>query len=98
MLKDIVAVQFVDGYNLNIRFEDGVEGVIDISKLVDFYGVFAPLKDDDFFIRVRVNPELGAICWPNGADLDPDVIYAIISGEEIPDLDIEISDSMAASN
>jgi hypothetical protein len=27
------------------------------------------------FRSVRVDPELGTIVWPNGADIDPDVLY-----------------------
>jgi hypothetical protein len=30
------------------------------------------------FERVRVDRGLGTITWPNGADLDPDVIYAAL--------------------
>ncbi|MFN9174661.1 MAG: DUF2442 domain-containing protein [Synechocystis sp.] len=32
-----------------------------------------------YFAQVKVNPELGTIQWPNGADLDPDVLYDLIS-------------------
>jgi hypothetical protein len=28
-----------------------------------------------YFSQVRVDPELGTVVWPNGADLDPDVVY-----------------------
>jgi len=36
---------------------------------------FIPLKDPDFFSQVRVDPEAGTVVWPNGVDLDPDVLY-----------------------
>jgi hypothetical protein len=41
------------------------------------------LKDRAEFVKVTVNPDLGTICWPSGADLDPDVLYAKVTGEEI---------------
>ena len=83
MLKDIVQVQLLDGYRLCLRFEDGVEGSVDVAELIRFTGIFAPLRDHDYFLQVRVNPDLGTICWPNGADLDPDVLYALVTGEPI---------------
>jgi hypothetical protein len=83
MLKDIVQVRVLDGYDLHLRFEDGVEGRVDVAGLVAFTGVFAPLRERGYFLKVRVNPDLGTICWPNGADLDPDVLYSAISGEPI---------------
>jgi hypothetical protein len=30
--------------------------------------------DPQFFRSVQVDPELGTIVWPNGADIDPDVL------------------------
>ena len=33
---------------------------------------------------VQVNTEFGTICWPNGADLDPDVVYSEITGVPLP--------------
>ncbi len=86
MIKDIVEVKAIGGYRLWLRFEDGVEGEVDIAALVPFEGVFAPLRDPAAFATVRVDPELGTICWPGGADLDPDVLYALIKGEPRPDL------------
>jgi len=84
MLKDIVSVQPLDSHRLKLRFEDGVEGVIDVSQCVDFKGVFAPLRDPRIFASVQVNLESGTIGWPNGADLDPDVLYALVTGEALP--------------
>jgi len=59
---------------------------VDISKLIKFRGVFEPLKDEAFFAKVDVNPEWGTIFWPNGADLDPDVLYSMVTGEAIPEI------------
>jgi hypothetical protein len=36
--------------------------------------VFAPLRDLDVFRQVTVDDQLGTIVWPNGADMDPDVL------------------------
>ena len=83
MMKDIVEVKPLDSFRLHVRFEDDVEGEVDLKDLVRFKGVFAPLRDAARFVEVRVHPELGTLCWPNGADLDPDVLYAKISGKPI---------------
>jgi hypothetical protein len=85
MLIDVVGFDILDDYKLKVRFDNGVEGIVDISELVPFEGVFAPLNDINYFRKVALYEEGGTIFWPNGADLDPDVLYSVISGEEIPD-------------
>jgi hypothetical protein len=83
MLKDIVEVRALGGYRVHLRFEDGVQGELDLGRTLRFQGVFAALEDEREFAKVRVDPELGTIVWPNGADLDPDVLYAEITGKPI---------------
>jgi hypothetical protein len=87
MLKDIVTANPLGGYRLQIRFEDGVEGVVDLRSILRFQGIFAPLRDPDYFAQVRVDPELGSVTWPNGADVDPDVLY----GQLVPNSDALVS-------
>jgi hypothetical protein len=37
--------------------------------------VFDPVRSDrEFFKSVAVDPVLGTVVWPNGADIDPDVL------------------------
>ncbi|HBE20462.1 MAG TPA: DUF2442 domain-containing protein [Cyanobacteria bacterium UBA11149] len=83
MLKDIVAVKPLEGYKLYLKFEDDKEGVVDVSQLIQFSGVFTPLEELSYFTQVKLHPELGTIVWPNDADLDPDVLYGIITGQDI---------------
>ena len=83
MLKDVVAVKPLGGYRVHLRFEDGLEGELDLGQVIEFTGVFAPLSDEQEFARVTVDADSGTIVWPNGADLDPDVLYAAVSGEPI---------------
>jgi hypothetical protein len=83
MVTDIVAATPIAPYRLLIRFDDGTEGEIDIAQEIAFYGVFEPLADPAFFAQVRVDPELGTVVWPNGADLDPIVLHARITGQAV---------------
>lgn len=83
MLIDVVEARPLGDYRVHLLFEDGVEADLDLGELIRFEGVFAPLRDPARFAEVRVHPELGTICWPGGADLDPDVLYARATGKPI---------------
>jgi hypothetical protein len=71
----IRTVEPLEGFVLRIGFDDGTVREIDLEA--ELWGpVFEPLRDDpQLFRRVRVDEELGTIVWPNGADLDPDVLH-----------------------
>ena len=84
MLKDITEVRHLGGHRLFLRFEDGVEGAIDLASSLTFEGIFEPLRDARHFAEVSVNREIGTVVWPNGADLDPDVLYALVRGLALP--------------
>jgi uncharacterized protein DUF2442 len=83
MMVDVAEVRPMGDHRVFIRFADGVSGEVDIADVVAFEGVFAPLRDPVRFAEVRVHPELRTLSWPNGADLDPDVLYARVSGKPI---------------
>jgi len=77
MVQEVIDVEYLDGYRLEITFESGEKREVDIAGFVRFDGVFEPLSDLDYFQQVRVNPDIGTIMWPNGADLCPDVLYQV---------------------
>lgn len=71
----IRSVEPVGEYRLRLGFTDGTERVVDVEPYLRG-PVFQPLRDDpDLFAAVEVDEELGTIVWPNGADIDPDVLY-----------------------
>lgn len=83
MVTDIVTAIPIAPHRLRIRFDDGTEGEIDVAEEIGFFGVFEPLADPAFFAQVRVDPELGTVVWPNGADLDPIVLHARVTGQAV---------------
>ena len=73
------AVNVLPGYRLSITCNDGTNGIVDMSALVNSAdaGMYAELRDTLIFQQVQV--ELGALTWPSGADLDPSWVHEEIS-------------------
>jgi hypothetical protein len=70
----IETVEPLDGFTLRIGFNDGSTRDVDLEP--ELWGpVFEPLRDAKMFLQVAVDHELGTIVWPNGADMDPDVLH-----------------------
>lgn len=75
MLVHVVDARYVAGHTLWLRFDDGVEGEIDLSS--EIHGeVFEPLQEVEYFRRFQLHPELRTIVWPNGADFAPEFLRA----------------------
>jgi hypothetical protein len=87
-LQHVVAVSYRRGHTVHLRFEDGVEGEVDLKPILEpFTGVLAPLADPAFVAQVRVHPEFGTITWPGDLDLDPVVLYCAVKGVPVPTYD-----------
>ena len=82
-IPQVASAKPLGPYRLRVQFDDGVEGEVDLSRMVAFDGIFEPLASPDYFARVSVNAELGTVVWPNGADLDPLVLHAAVTGDRI---------------
>lgn len=74
---EITAVEHLGGFRLRLSFADGLVSEVDLTAKVQAARgpVLERLKDPAFFAYVRVDPELGTIVWPNGADLAPDMLH-----------------------
>ena len=73
-MQDVVEARYVNQFTIWVRFEDGTEGEVDLSKELEG-PIFEPLKEQAYFRRFSVNPDTGTIEWPNRADFAPEFLY-----------------------
>ena len=71
----VASVEALPDYRLSVRFLDGLEGIVDMNRLISSpdAGVFAALSDAALFGQVYL--EFGAVTWPGEIDLAPDAMY-----------------------
>jgi hypothetical protein len=72
-MNDVVEVRYVRDHVLWLRFQDGTAGEVDLQPCLRG-PVFEPLREMEYFKQVRVDPEIGTIVWPNGADIAPETL------------------------
>ena len=83
----------LEGHQLRLRFDDGSERVVDLMEVL--WGEMGePLREPEYFRLVRVDPELRTVVWPNGFDLDPDVLHG--DSDPLPRTDPRHSESTSA--
>jgi len=78
MRKEIIHIiyaEHVDDYKLKLWFNTGEVKIVDFRPYIDKGGIFAPLRDKDFFKSFYI--DINTVCWPNGADVAPDTLYKI---------------------
>lgn len=81
MFLHVERLEYLEAYKLRLTFNNQVTQDIDLST--EIYGeIFEPLKDIEYFQKVRLNPETKTIEWPNGADFAPEFLYQL--GQAIP--------------
>ncbi len=75
MPPELTEATYVADYKIKLKFADGMEGVVDLRSQL-WGDVFAPLEDMELFRAFTLNKELHTLCWPTGADLAPEFLYA----------------------
>ncbi len=72
----VIDVTYLSDYKLKLRFDDDSVKIVDLESYLDG-PIFEPLKNQDFFRKVKVNPDIDTIAWPNNADFAPEFLYEI---------------------
>ena len=78
MILRILAAEVCGPHRLLLSFDDGTRAAVDVRPLLDDGPVFGPLLDREYFGRVTLDPVCGTVVWPNGADLAPEALRALV--------------------
>jgi hypothetical protein len=74
MAPKVKSVKVLQPYKVRLTFADGEVRDVDMEPVLDG-PAFQALRDHAVFGGVEVDEFGDTIVWPNGADLDPDVLY-----------------------
>jgi hypothetical protein len=83
-MRRVLQVKVLPEYRLELRFDDGVCGVVDLSEAVG-KGVFALWYDPFAFEQVGIGSS-GELVWSDRIDLCPDALYLKVTGKRPEDL------------
>ncbi len=83
-MKKISKVKTLPGYRLDLEFDDGIRGIVDVSEHVG-KGVFAVWRDPLVFEQVSIGSS-GELVWGDQIDLCPDALYLKVTGKTPEDL------------
>ncbi|MDJ0755780.1 MAG: DUF2442 domain-containing protein [Ardenticatenaceae bacterium] len=72
-LVRVTAFELLGDFRVLLTFADGTQKQIDLEPYLRG-PIFEPVRKDPH-IFADMSLEGGTICWPNGADIDPDVLY-----------------------
>lgn len=70
----VTAAVPLDNFCARVTFSDGVEREINLWPYINHGGVFDPIRSNPAYFQLLA-VENDTITWPNGADIDPDVLY-----------------------
>jgi hypothetical protein len=85
MYYDVIEAKYLEGYKLELTFENGKKGVIDFKDYGKKGGVFSRFADMNYFKQFYINAEIGVLCWPDNVDIAPETLYHEATGEPLPE-------------
>ena len=74
----ITHAKYIGEHKIFVRFDDGVEGVADLSDR-QWQGMTLPLANEQFFRHFHVDH--GTIVWANEVDMAPEYFYYKVTGK-----------------
>jgi hypothetical protein len=81
---EIIKAKALPAYKLDLQFDNGERGVVDLSEFVG-RGVCAAWEEPGVFEQVMITDD-GAVEWPGAIDFCPDALYLRMTGKKPEDL------------
>jgi hypothetical protein len=75
----IKSVTYAGPYSIEVVFEDGIKGIVNLSDLVDS-GIFSVLKDPARFAKVYTTGY--SVAWSDNLEIDAANIYSELTGKD----------------
>lgn len=79
-MRKITHVKALQDYRLELTFDNGIIGTVDLSDLVG-NGVFTLWRDRHAFEQVQIGSS-GELAWGDQIDLCPDALYLRTTGKK----------------
>jgi hypothetical protein len=72
----VIKAKVIPPFTVELGFIDGTSKRVNLENCL--YGeVFEPLKNQDYFTKMRLEPGDITISWPNDADFAPEFLYEL---------------------
>jgi hypothetical protein len=78
----IVHARHVQDHVVELRFETGESGLVDLHVVVHRYPAAAPLRDPTAFAAFTLD-DWPTLTWPCGFDVSPETLYSLATGRPV---------------
>ena len=78
----VVELEVCEPFQIWVRFDDGIAGVVDLSDSAAVGGIFAQWSDEGFWRSAHIVADCGAVAWGDGSEIDvcPLSLYLDVTG------------------
>jgi hypothetical protein len=82
MIVSIKSAEYLDAYRLNLVFDTGESGDVDLQDIVFKYTAALPLRDINNFKSFKLD-EWATVVWDCGFDVSPETLYERATGKRV---------------
>jgi hypothetical protein len=73
-MLQVIRVKYIKDYTIWVSLNDGSKGNVDLSKFVK-----DEILDKVLFAKLRLDPKILTVIWPNGVTFSPEFLKENIS-------------------